>query len=213
LKVKVSAVIPAYNEEATIGNVIGILNNIPTISEVIVVSDGSTDNTPAIAKNMRAKVIEYSENRGKGAAIKAAIEVCEGDVILFLDADLIGLKEEHVYKLLMPVIYDKADMTVGVFTNGRFSTNFSHKVSPKLSGQRAVKKFVLDTMKDADLAGYGIEVLLNNHAKEMKIRVEKIELYGMTHVMKEEKFGVFRGFFHRMKMYWQILKGLRLAKR
>jgi glycosyltransferase involved in cell wall biosynthesis len=211
--VKVSSIIPAYNEEATIGNVIGILNNISTISEVIVVSDGSTDNTPNIAKNMKAKVLEYSENRGKGGAIKAALEVCEGDIILFLDADLIGLKEEHVYKLLTPVINDEADMTVGVFTNGRLSTNFSHKVSPQLSGQRAVKKFVLDTMKNVDLTGYGIEVALNIHAKEMKIRVEEIELDGMTHVMKEEKFGVVRGILHRMKMYWQIIKGIRLAKR
>ena len=89
-----------------------------------------------------------------------------------------------------------------------FPTKFHLNCQPE-----GCKKFVLDTMKDADLAGYGIEVLLNNHAKEMKIRVEEIELYGMTHVMKEEKFGVFRGFFHRMKMYWQILKGLRLAKR
>lgn len=210
---KVSAVIPAYNEEATIGNVIGILNNIPVISEIIVVSDGSTDNTPDIAKNMKAKVIEYSENKGKGAAIKAALEICDGDVVLFLDADLIGLKQQHVYNLLMPVINDRADMTVGVFKNGRFSTNFSHKVSPQLSGQRAVKKFVLDDMKNVDLTGYGIEVMLNIHAKEMKIRVEEVELEGITHVMKEEKFGVVRGILHRMKMYWQIIKGIRLAKR
>lgn len=210
---KVSAVIPAYNEEATIGNVIGILNNIPVISEIIVVSDGSTDNTPDIAKNMKAKVIEYSENKGKGAAIKAALEICDGDVVLFLDADLIGLKQQHVYNLLMPVINDRADMTVGVFKNGRFSTNFSHKVSPQLSGQRAVKKFVLDDMKNVDLTGYGIEVMLNIHAKEMKIRVEEVELEGITHVMKEEKFGVVLGFLHRVRMYWQILRGIRLAKR
>ena len=70
---KVSSIIPAYNEEATIGNVIGILNNISTISEVVVVSDGSTDNTPNIAKNMKAKVlsiVKTEEKEGNKAALR-----------------------------------------------------------------------------------------------------------------------------------------------
>ncbi|TYQ13036.1 UNVERIFIED_CONTAM: Glycosyltransferases involved in cell wall biogenesis [Acetivibrio alkalicellulosi] len=209
----VSAIIPAYNEESTIGNVISTLRRIPVIGEIIVVSDGSTDNTSDVARNLGAKVIEFHENRGKGAAIKTALDVCKGSSILFLDADLIGLKKEHVYMLIMPVIDNKADMTVGVFTSGRLYTNLSHKVSPGLSGQRAIKKHILDSMENVDLTGFGIEMALNQHAKEMNLRVEEIELEGMTHVMKEEKFGVFRGVGRRMKMYWQIVKGARLAKR
>ncbi|MFZ5989841.1 MAG: glycosyltransferase family 2 protein [Bacillota bacterium] len=209
----VSAVIPAYNEESTIGNVLGTLKGISEIDEIIAVSDGSTDNTASAAKKFGVKVIEFVENRGKGAAVKAALEVCKGNVILFLDADLIGLTKDHVYKLLNPVLDNRADMTIGVFTSGRFSTNFSHMVSPHLSGQRAVKKSILDRIENIGQTGYGLEIALTVHAREEGVRVEEVELEGMTHVMKEEKFGIIKGFGHRLKMYWQIYKGVRLAKR
>ncbi len=65
---KVSVIIPAFNEERTIGEVVKIAKNNPFVDEVIVVNDASTDRTPIIAKKSGAKVINFKENKGKGWA-------------------------------------------------------------------------------------------------------------------------------------------------
>ncbi|MCX8130092.1 MAG: glycosyltransferase family 2 protein [Clostridia bacterium] len=210
---KISAIIPAYNEENTISDVIKTIKSVNEIEEIIVVSDGSRDNTAGLAISCGARVVELEHNRGKGAAIKAGIKHCSGEIILLLDADLIGLNAFHIRKLLNPVLNNSADMTIGLFSKGRFSTDIAQKIAPNLSGQRAVRKSVLESLKGIDTAGYGIEVSLTIHAQKTNIRVDEVVLEDLTHVMKEEKLGLLRGFMERMKMYWQILKGMRLARR
>mgnify|MGYP001415364370 FL=1 len=68
----VSAIIPAYNEEKTIGGVLRTIKSVSLITEIIVISDGSTDGTAQIARNYGAHVIELSENIGKGGEIGRA---------------------------------------------------------------------------------------------------------------------------------------------
>nr|HPL52782.1 glycosyltransferase family 2 protein [Bacillota bacterium] len=136
----VTAIIPAYNEEQTIANVVNCVKNVDKIQKIIVVSDGSSDMTAEIAKKCGAEVIELNENIGKGGAIKAGINKCKTEIILFLDADLIGLTEKHILSLIEPVIENDADMTIGIFKNGRIATDLAQKVSPYLSGQRAIKR-------------------------------------------------------------------------
>jgi len=209
----ICAIIPAYNEEKTIGQIIDTLKKVDIINEIIVVSDGSEDNTAQIAGEHQVTVIELPKNMGKGAAIKAGVEASKGDVLLFLDADLIGLKEMHVKKLLEPVIRDECDMTIGVFNKGRISTDLAQVLTPHLSGQRAVKRSIIDKIEKIELTGYGIEIALTKFAKKYNIRVKEIKMDNMTHITKEEKYGVAEGFVKRLKMYWQIYKGLRLARR
>ena len=91
----ISAIIPAYNEENTIAAVINTLKKVSDIQEIIVVSDGSEDKTAQIARERQVTVIELPKNMGKGAAIKTGLDASKGEVLLFLDADLIGLKEMH----------------------------------------------------------------------------------------------------------------------
>ncbi|MCX7923898.1 MAG: glycosyltransferase family 2 protein [Clostridia bacterium] len=209
----VSAIVPAYNEGRTIAGVLKTLKDIEVINEIVVVSDGSKDNTADVAESFGVKVIRHAKNRGKGSAIKTGLENSSGDIILMLDADLIGLTSNHVNELLKPVIENEADMTVGIFSRGRFSTDLAQFIAPNLSGQRAVKKWVMNKINDLDTAGYGIEVALTRYAEKEGIRVVDVELRDITHVMKEEKFGFVRGFFERMKMYRDILRGMRLIKR
>jgi glycosyltransferase involved in cell wall biosynthesis len=150
---------------------------------------------------------------GKGAAIKNGVEASKGEIILFLDADLIGLNEIHIMQLLEPVLKDECDMSIGVFNKGRVTTDLAHIITPQLSGQRAVKRTIVEDIENFEMTGYGIEVALTRYAKQKKIRVREIKLDNMTHITKEEKYGFAIGFSKRMKMYWQICKGLRLAKR
>lgn len=209
----ISAIIPAYNEENTVGDVVETIKKVSGIHEIIVVSDGSEDNTAYIAKKCGATVLELGENMGKGAAIKEGLVICKGDIVLLLDADLIGLTDRHITDLLAPVLKGEADMTVGVFSNGRLTTNLAQKIAPQLSGQRAVRKQILDRIANLEDMGFGIEMALTKHAEKENIRVAEIELEHLTHIMKEEKFGFVKGFGQRIRMYWQIVRGARLIRR
>jgi polyisoprenyl-phosphate glycosyltransferase len=206
---KIAAVIPAYDEAQTIQEVVWTVLAVPAISEVIVVSDGSTDETAALAGTAGAQVIALPENQGKAAAMRAGVMACTADHILFLDADLIGLTPAHVEALIEPTLAGEAEMVVGVFDDGRFSTDLAQVVAPYLSGQRILPRtLLLDLFQDPEIdhARYGIEVALTLVAKERGLRVLEVGLPEMSHRMKEEKLGLVKGMAARLKMYYEILK-------
>lgn len=204
----VMAIIPAYNEERTIGDVLSVLKEVSLVNKIIVVSDGSTDNTVKVARSYGVEVVELQENRGKGGALKAGLDNAKADVVLFLDADLLGLTPSHVCNLIYPVISNEADMTIGIFEKGRIATDLAQKMAPYLSGQRALKFFLLEQISDLDVARFGVEVALNRFMESSRITVKEVLLRDMSHVMKEEKLGVWKGMAARMKMYWEIIKYL-----
>ncbi|MGE5484258.1 MAG: glycosyltransferase family 2 protein [Ignavibacteriales bacterium] len=203
---RIVAVVPAYNEEKTVGRVVETVRRVPLVDEVIVVSDGSEDGTARVARQAGAVVIDLDDNVGKGGAMKAGVKGAAADIILFLDADLIGLTESHVTDLLTPVLGDEADMTLGVFKSGRAATDLAQALAPHLSGQRAVRADVLSRVPEIEVARFGVELALTRFASENRIRVKEVPLPGMTHIMKEEKMGFSRGFFARMRMYWDIVR-------
>lgn len=202
-----AVIVPAYNEEKTIGSVLDAIHEVPEVGEVIVVSDGSTDGTVREARRRRGvKVIELTENRGKGAAMKAGVDSTEADVVVFLDADLIGLSRGHLRQLIAPVLKGDADMTVGLFGGGRLATDLAQIVTPFLSGQRAVKKPLLADLDEMEVTRFGIEVALTRKAQKTGMRVQQVILDQLTHVMKEEKRGFWKGLRDRLKMYWEIVR-------
>lgn len=206
----IAAVIPAYDEEATIADIVDVLHAVREIDEIIVVSDGSEDDTARRARAAGARVIELPENCGKAAAMKVGFQATTADIILFLDADLIGLTAQHVRSLLLPVLLDEAEMAVGVFSQGRVATDLAQILMPYLSGQRAVRRFVVEEMlqgePEVEVARFGIEVALTRHARRSEYRVLEVPLEDMSHLTKEEKRGLVKGIAARMKMYWEILK-------
>lgn len=202
----VAAIIPAYNEEKTIGSVIQTLQDSILIDRIIVVSDGSEDGTVEEASRFSGiEVIELPINTGKGGALKAGLDYCKDDVIIILDADLIGLTPAHVESLLLPVINNKAMMTVGIFEKGRMATDIAQKMAPFLSGQRALRREILENISDLDLSRFGFEMALHQHVENNDMIVEKVPLPDLSHVMKEEKLGMVKGLSARAKMYWEIL--------
>lgn len=207
---RIAAVIPAYNEEETIGDVIATLLQTEGIEEVIVVSDGSTDHTVVVARQAGAQVKEHLTNSGKAAAMKTGFQATSADAILFMDADLLGLTETHVRALIGPVVQAEADMTIGIFDEGRLTTDLAQFVAPYLSGQRVVRREILDEMfrmePDTDVSRFGIEVALTRHVKTRNYRVAEVPLGEMSHRMKEEKLGLVKGVAARLKMYYEILK-------
>jgi len=109
--VKVSFLIPAYNEEATIGEVLARVGRLEFETQVIVVDDGSTDGTASIAEAAGATVIRQ-RNRGKGAAIRAAIPLVDGDIAVIQDADM-EYDPAEVPSLIAPILDGAADVVFG----------------------------------------------------------------------------------------------------
>ncbi|MDI6870390.1 MAG: glycosyltransferase family 2 protein [Bacillota bacterium] len=205
-KVPFSVIIPAYNEARRIRRVIEVARRTPGAVEVIVVDDGSEDHTARVAQGSGARVLRLPENRGKGAAMLTGAQEARTELVLFLDADLLGLTPAHILALVEPVATGRADMTMGVFGAGRRTTDLAQKLAPFLSGQRAMYRQTFLAIPALAEARYGVEVVLSAYAREASLRVERVTLPGVSQVMKEEKHGFWRGFLARMKMYWEIVR-------
>jgi glycosyltransferase involved in cell wall biosynthesis len=204
---KVSIIIPAFNEEKNIPQVMDSLHTLQDNYEILVVNDGSQDNTSDIVRSYNIPVLDMPKNRGKSFAMWTGLQHTSGQAILFLDADLIGLKPEHVHKMIIPIIDGIADMTVGIFTSGRSITDLAQKLTPFLSGQRAVRRAILEKLGYNEwLSGYGIEIALTRYAREHHLRILEIPLDNVSQIIKEEKLGLTRGMKARLKMYWEIAK-------
>jgi len=203
---KVVVLIPAFNEEKTIGPVVDAARAVSAVSEVVVVADGCTDATARVAAEHGARVVELTENVGKAGAIKAGLDATEARIIVTLDADLIGLVPAHIESLIAPVLAGEADMSVGLFDGGRVATELAQMVTPYLSGQRALRRELIESIADLQELRFGIEVALTKQANQSKARVVEVLLPGVSQVMKEEKRGFMKGFAARMKMYRDIVK-------
>lgn len=118
-----SIVIPAFEEQYRIGesirNILSYLSRTTTEAEIILVDDGSNDNTKSIAEaafaenaSIRCRVIRYEQNRGKGYAVKTGLLAAKYDIALFSDADL-STPIEEIPKLVDPIVNDQYDVTFG----------------------------------------------------------------------------------------------------
>ena len=123
MKPDVSIIIPAYNESERLGDplrlVLDHLKKSGTNAEVIVVDDGSSDDTGAVAERAfeglsadTARVVSYEKNRGKGFAVKTGLLDAKADIALFSDADL-STPIEEMSKLVAPIRSGEFDVTFG----------------------------------------------------------------------------------------------------
>jgi glycosyltransferase involved in cell wall biosynthesis len=111
----ISIIIPAYNEEASIANVLQGLEAWRTRAEIIIVDDCSTDRTAQIAEQAGFRVIRHRMNKGYGAALKTGIRAATGDIIVMMDAD----SEHHAAQISNLLDHlDNNDMVVGARTKG-----------------------------------------------------------------------------------------------
>ncbi|MDI3280691.1 MAG: glycosyltransferase family 2 protein [Bacillota bacterium] len=202
----VAVVIPAYNEEKTIASVLEAVQRTPEVAELIVVDDGSEDRTAQVAEGLGARVVRLGANRGKGAAMRVGAEVAREPVVVFLDADLVGLRPVHIRALAAPLLEGRAEMAVGVFAEGRMATDLAQRMVPHLSGQRAMRREDVLQVSGLERARYGAEVAFSRYARWARLRVELVPLPGLSQVMKEEKRGFCLGLAARLLMYWEILR-------
>ncbi len=185
----ITAIIPAYNSHKTIANIVGRARKY--VDEVIVVDDGSMDNTMATAKKAGARVIVHERNMGKAEAIRTGIRRSKG-IMVMLDSDLQHLPEE-IPQVLDPIINKGADLSIGSRFLGnpermplhRKATNILSKFAIRLrtncaitdvqSGFRGLGKKI----RKLDLSSakrYDIETVMLLRAIEQKLRVVEVPI-------------------------------------
>jgi glycosyltransferase involved in cell wall biosynthesis len=173
----ISVVIPAYNEEKTVGDTLAqtieIMDTLGMPYEIIVVDDGSTDNTKQIATQYKATVLSNGKNQGKGYALRKGFKHAQGDIIVTIDADGAHMPKE-IPDLITP-LFNGTDIAAGsrFLSTGQYTTsrinrlgNFifnttimaltRKRVTDSQTGFRAIRKQVLQELK-LESIGYEIE--------------------------------------------------------
>ena len=183
--IKVSIVIPVFNERPTLMKILSIVEDLPLNKELVIVDDGSTDGSRDILESLapeRARVIIHESNRGKGAAIRTAIPATTGDVIVIQDADL-EYDPRDLVKLLRPIHDGKADVVYGSrFTGERRNMFFWHWVGNRFltlvtnilydstlsDMETCYKMFRADVLKELELRSMRFEIEVEMTAKVLK---------------------------------------------
>ncbi len=189
---KITAILPAYNEEISIGSI--VLSTIKYVDNVIVIDDGSTDKTSEIAELAGARVIKHPTNKGKGAALRTGFEAAsESKIIITLDSDGQHNPEE-IPKLINPIINGEADVVNGSrYINGNKkdtpsyrrigqtildkATNFSSglDVTDSQSGFRAFARHTIPAFRFSCI-DFGIESEMLLDAANAGLRIKEVEI-------------------------------------
>lgn len=211
---KVLAVVPVFNEEDTISETIQNLKDISVIDSIVVVNDGSTDNTANVVKGLNINFINLEKNRGKGFAIKSVIQKFDYDYLVLVDGDL-GKTSTEIEKLIYPVMNDEADVTIAKFPKALKKGGFGfvkkiakrgvyihtgEKLDTTLSGQRVYKKQVVNKI-DYIPNRFGIEVAMTVGVLRNGFSIKEVEV-NMRH---RETGRSFKDFVHRGKQFINIL--------
>ena len=197
---RISFIVPAYNEAASIGEVLERVAALDRDSQVIVVDDGSTDGTAEIAERHGVQVIRQP-NRGKGAAIRAAIPHVDGEIVVIQDADM-EYDPAEVPMLVEPIERGAADVVYGSRLSGgrpQRAYFFWHMVGNRflslLTGvlynttlsdmETGYKAFRVEVLRSLDLRqdDFAIEPEITAKVCKRKLRVYELPIsyYGRTY--------------------------------
>lgn len=201
----VSVVIPAYNEEKTVGNVVRLARRHPLVREVIVVDDGSSDSTAKVAQACEAQVIKTFFNAGKAAAMSLGVTQSTESVILFLDADIDGLTEAAISQIIEPVVSGRCSMFIGVRQRPSELSNVITRSLPLIGGERAVTRQLWEIVPRQYKQRFQIEIALNYFAKHKAAGMGFAFIDGISHVSKEKKRGFWLGLWDRLRMIGDIV--------
>jgi len=190
-EISVTVIIPAYNEEKTIGDIVKELKQHGY--DVLVIDDGSVDHTAKVAREAGAKVIRHSRNRGYLEALRTGFKEVSGDIIITMDAD--GQHQvKDIPKLIEPILEGEADLVMGVRNKLSLSeklitkiTNLKVKVSDASTGFRALKRKFASKMKLRGICTCGTFVLeaykLGAKVAEVRIKSRK-RRFGKSKIRK-----------------------------
>jgi len=190
---KLSVIIPAYNESGTIKEIIKRVHAVPIEKEVIVVDDGSTDSTWEILNQLTYNGIilkRHDRNMGKGMAIRTGIKHVSGDVIIIQDADLEYAPHDYL-ELIKPIVRGEAKVVYGsrilgkgkhsyktFYLGGRFLSILTNLLygSSITDEPTCYKMFKSEVLKDIKLECTGFEFCPEVTANVLKRGIKIVEL-------------------------------------
>ena len=203
-EVRVAAIVPAYNEEATLTEVLSVLKATPKIDEILVVSDGSTDRTVDIARSMGLRTIHLRQNQGKGRAMAIGVAHTDAETLLFVDGDILNLTVDLMSRLIEPVLSGASGMNVGIRHRGRPINAIQDRTGPLLSGIRCLRREVFEAVPESHLEGFAIETGLNWACRQLGRRTTTTVMYNLKHLVKEKKRGLVKGVRARFEMFGAV---------
>jgi glycosyltransferase involved in cell wall biosynthesis len=218
---RVAAIVPAYNESSRVIDVLQTIAAAELVDEIVVITDGCTDDTVAQVSNWLesresgGKAVRFyplEHNIGKGGAMAHGAHRTEAEILLFLDADLIGLRPPQVDEMIQPMLRenDPADMVLGLFGAVRggllgWWLSYCHRAVPSITGQRAIRRDLFLAVPGLTRSRFGVEAAITCFVlSDPELRVDHVYIHSVTHPIKEEKLGPWRGFRNRMRMYREI---------
>lgn len=185
------AIVPAYNEESTVGNVVQVLRAAGTFSGVLVVDDGSRDATTQRAQQAGARVLRKA-NGGKGAAMRDGIRALPPSWcgVAFFDADLTSLRPDHVRAMVSGYL-DGFDMVCGLRDYGPATP--ATLTLPLITGERILRRHVVEGVHPTCWCGYAIETAINHTVRVQGGRTLLLVLEGLQFRKKHDKDGWWTG--------------------
>ncbi|UMZ73937.1 glycosyltransferase family 2 protein [Natranaerofaba carboxydovora] len=211
----ISVIIPAYNEGDLIYKTVSGAKSVPLINQVLVIDDGSSDNTSLEAKRAKAEILRIDSNKGKGNALNTGLQYATEDIIAFIDADL-GVSSCELIELAGPVINNEVDISIAKFKKTNNSKGFGFVrflaslcvylitgkyISAPLSGQRVMTKLAATTIFPLE-KDFGVEIDGTIKALKNKLTIKEVEV-NMNHRKTTRDLD---GFLHRVNQGYQIFK-------
>jgi glycosyltransferase involved in cell wall biosynthesis len=211
--VKISCIVPAYNEESRIAKVLNYIKDYEFFDEILVVNDGSTDKTVEVVTeftlNSRIKLLCNDGNQGKAATVTNGVNNVDGELIVLIDADLVGLTHENIDKLLYYILCEDYSMTILDRASDRAKliggwSNFTRF----WGGERAFWKADFNKLglKLDKKSGYLLEAELNLYFINAKRNVISIYCKNLSTIYKNKKVGNLKGLSGDLAMYRAIYK-------
>lgn len=219
----VDAIIPARDEAATVADVVEACLGCSVVREVIVVDDGSSDDTAERALAAGAKVVRRgfeddldagdasrtptgrrrASEGSKAHAMATGVAASDAPSLLFVDADLIGLKSEHLEDICRPYLEGTAMMSLGMFDYGFWNPLVLRL--PPTTGERIMPRWVFEAVPPSRVDGYTIEMMINAVVALGRLPTTARIMRGVTHRTKRDKFGRLDGYLRTWRMFVDLL--------